>query len=172
MALILSAQRNGPAGTVNEAFRRYAEYVDANTSRFPPGAFELATSSWYFDASDHRCPHDAWVESLEISESGERGRQDVRIVELRVTLLGAYHDGRITLRYPKVYGYEIRFVGGDRGHRDWLYDEFRLSEAGHLVHEIEWAGPAETGRWLIDASDVEFIWTPFDAEDTARAAPA
>jgi len=172
MAFILSAQRNGPAERVNKAFRRYAEYVEANTSRFPPGALELATSSWYFDASDHRCPHDAWVESLEISEFGERGRQDVRNVEFRVTLLGAYRDGRITLHYPRVYGYEMRFSGGNRGHRDWRYDDFRVSEAGRLVHEIEWAGPTETGRWLIDALDVEFIWTPFDAEDTTRSARA
>jgi len=40
----------------------------------------------------------------------------------------------------------------------WRYDEFRLSENGHLLQEIEWA----TGsRWLIEANDVEFNWRPF-----------
>ncbi len=44
---------------------------------------------------------------------------------------------------------------------DWLYDEFRLSDNGHLLHEIEWA---DGGRWLIEADDIEFDWRPFEAE--------
>src|ERR1700704_6580500 len=38
-----------------------------------------------------------------------------------------------------------------------LYDEFRLSELGHLVHEIEWAQDA---HWIIAANDIDFRWIP------------
>jgi hypothetical protein len=53
----------------------------------------------------------------------------------------------------------------DRDHRDWRYDEFRLSAAGHVLHEIEWAGPSSTSRWLIEASDVEYRWEPLAEQE-------
>ena len=59
---------------------------------------------------------------------------------------------------------------GTLGHRDWLYDEFRLGDDGHILHEIEWSGPHETARWLIEASDVEFTWVPREAGGNAPAA--
>ena len=44
---------------------------------------------------------------------------------------------------------------------DWRYDEFRLSPAGHVLHEIEWAGaPSVEARWLIEASDVQLTTYP------------
>ena len=42
-----------------------------------------------------------------------------------------------------------------------LYDEFRLSELGHLVHEIEWAQDA---HWIIAANDIDFRWIPINQE--------
>jgi hypothetical protein len=79
---------------------------------------------------------------------------------MRVRLLGAYHDGHIELLYPRVFGYQFRVTDGECGHRDWRYDEVRLSPCGHVVHEIEWYGRKEVGSWLVKASDVEFRWTP------------
>jgi hypothetical protein len=81
---------------------------------------------------------------------------------MRVRLLGAYHDGHIELTYPRVFAY--RFETQPRGgHHDWRYDEFRLTEEGHVIHEIEWCGAAIIGRWLVEASDVHFKWMPKDA---------
>jgi hypothetical protein len=62
-----------------------------------------------------------------------------------------------------VFTYRLDAWEGEQGHRDWRYDEFRLSEAGHLLHEIEWAGANSTSRWLIEASDVEYTWEPLAA---------
>ena len=45
---------------------------------------------------------------------------------------------------------------------DWLYDEFRLNDRGHVLHEIEWSGPGTSGQWMIEASDVEFAWRPYE----------
>jgi hypothetical protein len=113
---------------------------------------------WYFDFSDHRCPHDAWLEQVTVSETGTGATGEERAVSLSIRLLGAYHDGHIQIRYPRVFSYRVEGLDGARGHRDWRYDEFRLSERGHLLHEIEWWGSQPTGTWLIEASDIEYEW--------------
>jgi len=124
-------------------------------------AYALATSDWYFNFNDRRCPHAGWLESLTLLEPSSGERNEIRHLSLSVRLLGSYHDGYIDLYYPRVYGYTLKFDDGDGGHRDWRYDELRVSQHGHLVHEIEWCKLDETGRWLIESSDVEFRWINF-----------
>lgn len=160
MSFILTAQRD--VETVVASFKRYHEYVTSHSERFPPSAFALATSNWYFDFSDHRCPHDAWLEEVIISEPATGARNQERVTEIRVRLLGAYHDGHIELRYLGVIRYSLSSSSSVRGIGDWLYDEFRIHSNGHLIHEIEWAGVHEedSAHWLIEASDVIFEWIP------------
>ena len=54
-------------------------------------------------------------------------------------------------------------------HGNWRYDEFRVSELGHLLHEIEWAGARGAQRrsfsWLIEADDIDFRWIPMVAHE-------
>lgn len=45
---------------VEGAFARYGEYSRINSHRFPPSAYALATSDWYFGFSSHQAPHDSW----------------------------------------------------------------------------------------------------------------
>lgn len=154
---ILSERADDPG----VAFARYREYLKANEYHFPPGAYALATSDWYFDFRQHKCPHDAWLEWAKFEEPSEGDRHERRTVSLSINLLGAYHDGTIELRYPRVFEYRLSSAALDGGHRDWRYDEFRLDERGRLVHEIEWCGHKDTGSWLIVASDIEYTWSPF-----------
>lgn len=118
----------------------------------------LAQSDWYYGFSDHRAPHDAWLEWVQFEEPTSGERNQVRHLSLRLRLLGAYHDQWLEFFYPRVFAYEMSNADSNTGHGDWLYDEFRLSPTGHLLHEIEWAGKAASdgSRWLIEASDVEF----------------
>ncbi len=154
MTYILAA--DGRDDDVGGAFRRYQAYLKAKRERFPPAAYALATSDWWFNFNDHRCPHDSWVESVEFVESRARdGRRFKNSLALRVRLLGAYHDDHIELYYPQVFGYSLSCESSG-GHRDWRYDELRVTDEGRLVHEIEWWGATETGRWLIEASDLEY----------------
>ncbi|MBI2836878.1 MAG: hypothetical protein HYX75_01060 [Acidobacteria bacterium] len=81
---------------------------------------------------------------------------------ITIKLLGAYHDGTIDFHYPRVFEYKLCSASLTGGHRDWRYAEFRLTDEGRLVHEIEWCGPQDTGRWLIVVSDVECKWTPIE----------
>ena len=157
MAFILSDQR---ALDVDEAFRRYGEYLERRRHDFPRGAYTLATSDWYYNGDDHRCPHDAWLESMTLSEPAIGSRQEIRTVSMQVRLLGSYHDGHIELRYPRVFAYDLHLDPALDGHRDWRYDEFRLTDNGNLLHEIEWSSRGAVGRWLIEASDIEFAWLP------------
>jgi hypothetical protein len=158
MAYILTT--DGRNNDVDGAFRRYRKYVETNRERFPASGYALAQSDWYFDHRDHRCPHDAWLEALDLTEASSGERSEKRALSMRVRLLGAYHDGYIELYYPRVLRYALKVVDGEHGHRDWCYDELRLSKDGNLIHEVEWRGPTGNGVWLIEASDLEFKWTP------------
>jgi hypothetical protein len=152
---ILSEQR---ISDVAGAFRKYSEFVDLNKERFPQSVFELASSEWYFNPSDHRCPHDAWLESLTIEEPSTGDRHEIRNVNIRVTLLGAYHDGYIEFRYDNVEKYSLEGPIVTKGHCDWIADEFRLSNEGRVVHEIEWATLSETAHWTVEAHNVTYAW--------------
>jgi hypothetical protein len=157
MSYVLAKQRDTD---VVGAFRDYRAYLSENASRFPPSAYALATSDWYFDFADHRCPHDAWLESATFSEPSSGERSQVRSTTLNVRLLGAYHDGYIEFAYPAVRAYEFSMPHAAQGHSDWRYDEFRAADGGGVIHEIEWASFHDTGRWLIEAADVIHRWVP------------
>jgi hypothetical protein len=155
--------------TGDQAFACYQAYLDSVRDQMPPGALALATSAWYFNSSDHRAPHDAWLEAVHVVETpiaADAPRRTPRQVAITIRLLGAYHDGCIEFRYRDVTRYRIDLTperdAPDTGHRDWRCDEFRLAPGGRLEHEIEWWGRGPTGTWLIEAADVEYAWQPFD----------
>ena len=159
MTFILDAYRSEKDDFLKH-WATYRDYLESMRAQFPPGAFAFATANWHYDATDPRCPHDAWVERLTISEPSSGERSEHRSIAIHLRLLGAYHDGHIELFYPRVFSYQIQSPSCIRGLGDWLYDEFTLSPAGHVSHEIEWAGfPSKEGsRWIIEASDIAFHW--------------
>ena len=158
MAYYLSKQRNAD---VAGSYQRYQQYLREQKHVFPPNAFALATAEWYQNPADHRCPHDGWLESFIISETPNLERK-MRTLSIRTRLLGAYHDGYIEFYYSSVFAYTLESQLCTKGLGDWLYDEFRLSSEGRLIHEIEWSGfpNGKDARWIIEASDVEFRWIP------------
>ncbi len=158
MPFILAEQRDAD---VVQAFEDYREYLDSCKERFPQGALSLATSDWYFNFGDHRCPHDAWLENVTVSESKSDDVEGLRLVSIKILLLNAYHDGEIEFVYRNVYSYSIEASHSDQGHDDWRYDEFRLSERGNLIHEIEWAGYGSGHRWIIESDDVNYSYREF-----------
>ena len=161
-AYVLAEQRDRD---VNAAFAAYRKYLEANQSRFPTSAFALASAEWYFDFGDRRCPHDSWLAVISAEEPATGTRREIRSFTMTVRLLGAYHDGYIELVYPDVYSYELAGIHLGQGHGDWRYDEFRVCERGHVIHEIEWATFGQTNRWVIEASDVLHRWIPMKSGD-------
>jgi hypothetical protein len=78
---------------------------------------------WYKYPPDPRCPHDAWVESVTISEPSSGERQENRGLEIHIRLLGAYQDGTIEFTYRGVQNYSMQAMRDVAGHGDWLEDE-------------------------------------------------
>ncbi len=110
MAFILSANRKDPKESA-EAFREYQLYLASVERQFPPSAFKLATSDWYFGGGP-KSPHDGWLESIQLHYA--------RV--FNYSLSASFHTE----------------PGAEISHGDWLWDEFTLSDKGNVVHEIEW----------------------------------
>ena len=142
-----------------KAFRLYKGYIQSKQDNLPKSVYELATSDWYYNFNDHKCPHDAWLESALIYEPSQGERQEIRTTQITVKLLGAYHDGHIEIKYKNVKSAIIKAFAVKSGHHDWRYDEFRLSENGLFLHEIEWCALEDTANWIIEAEDMEFFWS-------------
>jgi hypothetical protein len=157
MAYYLSREREQD---VMAAYRRYQQYLQEHSSEFPPGALALGTSEWYQHPNDHRCPHDGRLDTLFVSEITNQDQKHT--ITMRVRLVAAYHDGFIEFTYPQVFAYRLESESSEKRPVDWLYDEFRLAENSHLIHEIEWASGSsdQIFRWTIEASDVQCHWIP------------
>jgi hypothetical protein len=157
MAFILSNDERDE--DVVKAFEKYRNYIETNKAKLPRSCYELAVSDWYYNFNNHKCPHDAWLENISILEPSDGERNEIRKTQVVVKLLGAYHDGYIELIYKNVASLKINAFNIKAGHSDWRYDEFRLSESGLLLHEIEWSGYRDTANWLIEAEDIEYNWS-------------
>ena len=68
---------------------------------------QFATEAWYCNPSDHRCPHDSWLDAVDVREFAEGARHERRKSAITIRLLGAYHDGHIVFRYTGVTRYTI-----------------------------------------------------------------
>ena len=115
---------------------------------------------WHYKPDDPRCPHDSWVELLQITEPASGHRDEIHGVEILVRLLGAYHDGHIEIRYTNVRRYTMeisRSADAIDGHGEWLIDEIRLSEDAKVIHEVEFI----RGRWIIECDDLAYTWRSF-----------
>lgn len=111
MSFILSAQRDDD---VVRAFERYRGYLQSVRHSLPESVFALASSDWYFSPHEHRCPHDAWLESITISEPSSGKRHEVRFTSIRIRLLAAYHELPRRVRRMNVWRGYAMTTGGFR----------------------------------------------------------
>lgn len=149
---------------INTRYEAYMRYLQAIAEALPTSAFAFASAPWHYDARNHQCPHDSWLESLTISELHEDSNVSRRSTAIAVRLLGAYHDGNIYLEYVDVNAYDLHLAGesgqtaaSHRWHGDWYVDEVRLGEDNRVVHEILFS---DGGRWLIECCDILYRWVP------------
>jgi hypothetical protein len=169
MSLLMSNSANASLSEMQARYAAYRQEILAAGHRMPRNAFEFASAEWHYDFSDPRCPHDAWVDSIDIREPATGERHEVRRLEIRVDLLGAYHDGHIRLTYPGVRQYSLfqprGATGGSaasHGHGDWMVDEVSVSANSRperllVVHEIAFA---RGGTWTIESEDILYEWRP------------
>jgi hypothetical protein len=163
MSVLNLDELEDPKG-VGEALNAYYSYLETVKTKLPSAAFDFAIAKWHYDHEDQRCPHDSWVESLNIQEVSSGNRKENRSIEMHLKLLGAFHDGHINLYYKQVKGYtlntptEVQMLPLNVGHGDWLNDEIRLSERGLVIHEIKFS---RGSRWIIECEDIVYKWIPF-----------
>ncbi len=138
--------------TFVSGWQRYREYLASISEKLPNSAREFALADWHYNFNDHRAPHDGWVNSVLIYESATGDRKQNRQIHIKISLLGAYHDGIIEIEYVNVANYKLG--SSFSAHGDWLRDEIRLSEKGLVLHEIEIAGES----WLIESEDIYYVW--------------
>lgn len=143
------------------AYRNRLRKVKKN---LPIPTQEYALAEWHYDFSDHRCPHDAWLEHVMIREPASGERSEIRSLEIEIKLLGAYHDGYIEFHYKNVESYFFdqphragQWQSTEKGHGDWMVDEIDLSRNGYVLHEIEWL---DGGHWIVEARELTYKWVP------------
>ncbi len=148
---------------INRRHEVYLRYLESTKDLLPPSSFTFATASWHWDVNDHRCLHDSQLESLDLTELHSQGDPGDRRINVKVDLLGPFHDKRIHLEYLNVTKYELTMSkktspwpsSPSTTHGDWLIDEVRLSEDGNVENEIIFSLGA---RWIIECSDIRYYW--------------
>jgi hypothetical protein len=159
---------------IKRRFEAYFEYL--RREAIPDKVRRFAAADWYYNPSDHRCPHDSWVNEVTVLEVPACDDICTRSMAIRVSLLGAYHNGRILYHYDNVRSYSLctppdcQFPKLNAppgiGHGDWLRDEVRTSERNLLLHEIVFS---RGSRWLIEAENIEYVWQPLSSSDGVMA---
>jgi hypothetical protein len=168
----LSYKTSDSPSAVKQCFDDYKKYLFSMRERFPENAFSFAQADWHYNPEDSRCPHDAWLEAMEIIEEKTSESSSKRNTNIKIKLLGAYHNGIITIFYKQVKYYCLgKFPYKDNDdfglkkavnfHGDWLVDEIYLSEESLVIHDIEFANKV---RWIIHCEDIEYNWNPFEGE--------
>jgi hypothetical protein len=156
MAFILTKDKK-PDG--HEA---YHQYLQKHKQKFPLELWQVITSDWYYDPTDHRCLHDSALESLNVTDSTHLKETSGSDISITLKLMGAYRDGYTTYTYRGVARYAVQMDIVKIKHKppcDWLADEFLLTDSDLIRHEIEW----ETNYWLIEARSVSYDWRPLFA---------
>lgn len=143
---------NLPIEEIYDRFRRYVGFLESIRERLPAGASAYAFSPWH-NSFDRQAPHDSWLEELRIQVLSSGDRHQYRSDNIHVRLLGSYHDGIIEFHYTNVYDCILVSVN------QWMYDEVRLSESGHVVHEIRFDA---NSRWIIECEDFTYEWKPVE----------
>ncbi|MEO8071875.1 MAG: hypothetical protein ABI686_01385 [Acidobacteriota bacterium] len=150
----------------SENWQAYQNRLQKIKKRMPLSVQEYALADWHYNFSDHRCPHDAWLEHLIVRELVSGERSEIRSLEIEVKLLGAYHDGYIEFHYKEVKSYcfdqphrQGKWETTKKRHKDWIVDEVDLSGNGYILHEIEWL---DGGHWFIECRSFEYNWIPID----------
>lgn len=181
MAFIFSWDLPDPQSNIyskrcNEQWESYQHELERIHRKLRPNTRAFAMAEWHYDYSDPRCPHDAWLEAVTISERADSADSALRSLQIAVQLLGAYHNGFIELTYADVESYTLDMPhrrpqreDGRPSHGDWIIDEIRFSRFGKIIHEIEWQNG---GHWIIECNDIEYRWLPNPEQPEADQAEA
>lgn len=120
-------------------FDRYLNALEAYRHLLPAEVASFASDESRFTLDHASSLHDAWLESIVISESRASGIHPSEVT-IEIILLGQQHDRKIHLKYSGVSQYSSTLVKSDlpsfdTKHGDLFTHEVRYEDA-HVVHEI------------------------------------
>jgi hypothetical protein len=137
----------------------YEKYIQSIRKKLPEQVYAFASNPNNFNFQSHSSLHDSWLESLIVKEVATGKRNEIRKMEIEISLLGPFHDRRILLRYTGVTQYS--FVAPPQydeprykhtAHGDLFTHEVRLGHNGLIVHELLFERDAVL---LIECSDIK-----------------
>jgi len=137
----------------------YENYIHSIRAKLPEHIYAFASNPDHFNLESHSSLHDSWLESLVINEVASGERSEIRQLEVKVDLLGPFHDRRIHLHYFGVAQYSFNTpprYGDSRyqhaGHGDLFTHEIRLGHNGLFIHELLFEREA---TFLIECADIK-----------------
>lgn len=116
-------------------FDQYFEYLEEIRDSLPKSLRTFACDHEVYDLSSRTSLHDAWLLRflVTVGSTENSARTDT---EIRLELLGAYHDRIHHIHYKSVVGFDILGENGTLINKsDLLIHEFRL-EDNRLIHEM------------------------------------
>src|SRR6476646_9662559 len=94
---------------IRRKYQEYNRYLETIKDQLPAGIREYALAPWHYQVGlrDARCPHDAWVESLVVSEVATQESVQTRQVHITLQLLNAFHTAHLKFIYTGVSSYTV-----------------------------------------------------------------
>jgi hypothetical protein len=144
-------------------YGKYETYVQSIREKLPKHIYDFAANPNHFNLQSHSSLHDAWLESLVVKEAASGERNEIRKLEVKMSLLGPFHDRWIHLHYTGVtrYSFDTPARYDDTRYDDTRYEhtahgdlfthEIRLGQHGLFVHELLFERDA---TFLIECSDI------------------
>src|SRR5712671_6315432 len=85
----------------------YEKYIQSIRKKLPEHIYAFAANPNNFNFQSHSSLHDSWLESFNVKEVATGKRNEIRKLEIEISLLGPFHDRRIHLCYTGVTQYSF-----------------------------------------------------------------
>jgi hypothetical protein len=139
-------------------YPQYEKYLQSIRGKLPEHVYAFATNPDHFNLESHSSLHDAWLESVVVNEVATGERSEIRQLEIKLSLLGPFHDRRIHLHYTGVAQYSLQAPPRHdppryrhTAHGDLFTHEIRLGSNGLIIHELLFERDA---TFLIECCDI------------------
>ena len=146
-------------------FAAYKAYLAGIEHQLPLHVAAFARDSRYYALDTPETLHDAWLESLTVTEPATGDRHQERQTQVELRCLGAFHDRIHVLTYTGVRRYAFSGNSVGAGHGDLYTHEVRLAADGVGVeHELVFVRH-RSGVWeatiLVECAEFTHRMIPF-----------
>ncbi len=122
-------------------FDDYFEYIDSIQKELPINVYKFASNWDMYSLESRSSLHDSWLLNISIEELRDNPKKRFDSCNISVTLLGAFHDRKICLKYLNVSKYLLNsdLSSDSTQEKDLTVHEFRLNKNNQIEHEIQFS---------------------------------